>query len=163
MDPGALRRPEDGSQVVGIGDLVAHHHKGGLSPLLRPGQNVLQLAVFPHGRLGDDPLVGAGDAHGVQLPPVALRHHDAPLPGFSQDPGQGPVRVSPGHEQLVDGPSGPEGLLHRVAALDQVLPVPKVCSLLVDSIHKTSRLRMHTVLVIISQPAPDIKRILQGF
>ena len=30
----------------------------------------------------NDPLVGVGDAHGVQLPAVALRDHDAPVPGF---------------------------------------------------------------------------------
>ena len=121
MGTGALSGADDGPQIVGVADLVADNDKGRLLPLLRQGQNIADLAVFPHAGQGDDPLVRVGLTHKVQLAPVGLHHYNALLPGLGSNVPQGLVHIAPGDEDFVDGPAGPQGLNDRVAAFYQIV------------------------------------------
>ena len=121
MSPGALSGPDDGPQVVGVGDLVAHHQQGGLA--LVPGglKDALHTDVLPDRRQGDDALVGMGAAHGVQLPPVRLHHHHARRPGFGGNMSQGLVRLSLLEVNFVNRLPCPQGLNDGVAPLDDAV------------------------------------------
>ena len=77
--------------------------------------------VAAQGADGDDALVRLGDAHGVQLAPVAVRDRDAALPREARDVAQRPVGLAAGDVELVDGPPGAQGLQYRVAALYYVV------------------------------------------
>ena len=118
VGPGALGGADHRPQVVGVGELVAHHHQRGLPLLPGGGQDVVHAGVLPDGGLGDDPLVGVGAAHGVQLAPVGVHHHDALFPGGGGDVAQGGVRVPTGKEDFINGNSGPKRLDDGVPALD---------------------------------------------
>ena len=118
--PGALGGAEDGPQIVGVGDLVAHHQQGRLPLGGGAVQNALDADVFPDGGQGDDSLVGVGAAHGVQLPPVGLHHNDPGVPREAML-AQGLVRLALGQVNFVDGRSGPQGLDHGVPALDDAV------------------------------------------
>ena len=94
MSAGAISRPDDGAQIVGVGDLVAHHDQGRL--VLGGGicQNIVYTDVLPHRCQSDDALMGVGAAHAVQLPPVGLHHHDARRPGLGGDVAQGGIGLT---------------------------------------------------------------------
>ena len=142
---GALGRADDGPQVVGVADLIADDDEGRLLPLLRQGQNIADLAVFPHTGQGNDPLVGMGLAHKVQLAPVGLHHHNALLPGLGGDVPQGLVHIALGDEDFVNGPAGPQGLNDRVAAFYNI-----VFDLVISFYHVYCKL--HFAVSIIYQP-----------
>ena len=114
---GALGTADDSPQVPGVLDAVTDHHEGVLAQFLRPGQDVLQGTVCPGGGHGDHALMGAGDAHGVQLPPVTLRHHRPGAFGAGGDKSQGLVGAAPDEEYLVDGAAGADGLGDSVFSL----------------------------------------------
>ena len=121
MGSGAVGRPDDGAQVVGVGNLVAHHQQGLFVLRRRVRQNVLHTDVLPHRRQGDDALVGVGAAHVVQLPPVGLHHHDARRPGLGGDVAQSLVHLTLLDENFIDAGLRPQGFDHRVAALDEAI------------------------------------------
>ena len=121
MGPGTLGGAEDGPQIVGVGDLVAHHQQRRLPLGGGAVQNALDADVFPDGGQGDDSLVGVGAAHGVQLPPVGLHHNNPGVPGPGGNVAQGLVRLALGQVNFVDGRSGPQGLDHGVPALDEAV------------------------------------------
>ena len=115
---GALGGTDDGAQVMGVGDLVAHHDQG-LFILLRGfGKDVLHAHILPHGGKGDDALMGVGAAHAVQLALVGVHHHDARGTGFGGDVAQGFIRLTLLDEDLVDILTGPQSFDDGVAALD---------------------------------------------
>ena len=121
MSPGALGGADNSPQVVGVGNFVANHHQGRFPPVRSLLQDVLHRGVPLGGSYGDDALMAAGFAHGVQLPPVRLHHHDPRPLRLGDDAAQGVVRLPPGDVQLIHGGSGPQGLGDRVAALDELL------------------------------------------
>ena len=118
---GALGGADDCPQVVGVGELVTDHDEG-LLPLV-PGdlEDVLHRDVLPDGGHGDDPLVGVGAAHLIQLVLVGVGHHDALLPGGGGDVAQGGIHLALHNKDLVDVGPGPEGFDDRVAALDDAV------------------------------------------
>ena len=121
MGPGALGGAEDSTQVVGVGDFVAHHQQRRL-PLFFGGiQQGLHGHIFPHSRQGDDPLVGVGTAHAIQLAPVGLHHHDALFPGPGGNMAQGLVCLALGQVDFVDVLPGAQSLDHGVAALNDAV------------------------------------------
>ena len=127
---------------MGVGELVADHQQGGL-PFVPGGlEDVLHRGVGPDRGHGDDPLVGVGAAHAVQLPLVRVGHHDALAAGGGGDVTQGGVHLSLHNENFVDLGAGPQGLDHRVAALDDsvgrgLVPCPVRAGLVVFVLHKT--------------------------
>ena len=121
VGPGALRRADDGPQVVGVAELVADHQQGGLPPGLRRAENVLHRGVFPDGTEGDDALVGVGAAHGVQLPPVRFHHHGPGGAGLGGDVAQGLVRLALLQVDFINGRPGPQGLDDGVPPLDDAV------------------------------------------
>ena len=121
MGPGALRRADYRTQVVGVAELVAYHDQGGLPPVPGGAENVVHAGVLPHGGHGDDALVALGAAHAVQLAPVRLSDHDTLVPGGGGDVAQGGVGLPPGDVDFVDGRPGPEGFDNGVAALDEAV------------------------------------------
>ena len=127
VGPGALRRADHRTQIVGVGQLVAHHDQGRLPLFPGNGQDVLHRGVCPHRRHGDDPLVGVGQAHGVQLAPVGLHHHDALAPRRGGNVAQGGVGLPLGNIDFIHRCARPQSLQHRIAALDDpvgfLLPV----------------------------------------
>ena len=71
--PGALGGPDDRPQVVGVGQLVADDDQGRFPLFLgSPARMSSTVGVFPNGGHGDNPLMGVGTAHVVQLPPVGV-------------------------------------------------------------------------------------------
>ena len=107
MGSGGLGGTDDSAQVVGVAELVAHHHQGGL-PLVPGGlEDVGHTGVLPHRRHGDDALVGVGDAHGVQLAAVGFHHHNALTPGGGGDVAQGGVGFTLGDIDFIHGGAGP--------------------------------------------------------
>ena len=121
MGPGALGGAQDRAQVVGVGDLVAHHQQRCLALLRGGGQNAVHRHILPHGGQGDHALVGVGAAHAVQLPPVGVHHHDAGVPGLGGDMPQRLVRLALGDVNFVDGRSCPQRLDDGVAALNDAV------------------------------------------
>ena len=121
MGAGALGGAEDGAQIVGVGDLIAHHQQGRFPPLCCRGEDALHRDVLPHGGQSDDALMGVGAGNAVQLAAVGLHHHDARVPGPGGDVAQGLVRLALGNVDLVDGGAHPQGFDHRVAALDDAV------------------------------------------
>ncbi len=121
MGAGAVGRPDDGAQIVGVGDLVAHHDQGRL--VLGGGicQNIVYTDVLPHRCQSDDALMGVGAAHAVQLPPVGLHHHDARRPGLGGDVAQSLVHLTLLDENFVDAGLRPQGFDHRVAAFNEAI------------------------------------------
>ena len=121
VSAGAISRPDDGAQIVGVGDLVAHHDQGRL--VLGGGicQNIVYTDVLPHRCQSDDALMGVGAAHAVQLPPVGLHHHDARRPGLGGDVAQGLVHLTLLDENFVDAGLRPQGFDHRVAAFNEAV------------------------------------------
>ena len=148
MGSGAFGGADHGPQVVGVGKLVADHDEGGLT--LFPGgiENIVHGGVFPNGGNGDDPLMGVGDGHSVQLPPVAVHDGDALFPGLGGDVAQSGIGLPLGDIYLVNGGARPEGLDDGVAAFDDavglllaVLPIV----LLVHIRHSLPFFRIETV------------------
>ena len=121
VGPGGVGGADHRTQVVGVGDLVAHHQQGGLA--LVPGglKDALHTDVLPDRCQGDDALVGMGAAHGVQLPPVRLHHHHARRPGFGGNMSQGLVRLSLLEVNFVNRLPCPQGLNDGVAPLDDAV------------------------------------------
>ena len=118
---GALGSADDCAQVVGIRDLIADHQQGVLPLVGSALEDTLHADVLPHGGQGDDPLVGVGAAHAVQLTLVRLHHHDARSPGLGGDVSQGLVRLPLLEVDLVDGLPCPQGLDDGVAAFDDAV------------------------------------------
>ena len=121
---------------------------------------LLHRGVFPHGRQGDDPLVGMGAAHGVQLPPVGVHHHDARGAGLGGDVPQRLIRLALGDVDLVDGRLRPQGLDDRVAALDDAVRLgvgqrPSVLGVLYLS--HGAYLAIHIIVTSIPHPFVNIK------
>ena len=121
MSPGALRRAEDGTQVMRVGDLVAHHQQGRFALFRSSGEHGLHAHILPDGGQGDDALMGVGAGHIVQFPPIRLHHHDACLPGPGGDVAQGLVRLPLGQVDFVDGGVGAQRLNDGIAALDDAV------------------------------------------
>ena len=121
MGPGALRRADDGPQVMGVRQLVADHQQGGLPLVRRRLENVLHAGVLPDGAEGNDPLVGVGAAHGVQLPLVRLHHHRPGGAGLGGDMAQGLVRFALLEVDFINGRPGPQGLDDGVPALNDAV------------------------------------------
>ena len=121
MGPGGVGGADHRTQVVGVGELVAHHDEGGLA--LFPGgvENVVHGGVLPHSGQGDDPLVGVGAAHAVQLAPVGVHYHDALFPGGGGDVAQGGVSLALHQKDLINGDAGAQGFDDRVAAFDDAV------------------------------------------
>ena len=121
MGAGAVGRPNNRAQIMGIGDLIAHDDQGLFVLCRRVRQNILHADVLPHRRQGDDPLMGMGAAHAVQLPPVGFHHDDARRAGLGSDMSQSLVRFPLLDENLIDAGFRPQGLDHRVAAFDEAV------------------------------------------
>ena len=160
MGPGTLGGTQDRTQVVGVGYLVAHHQQRRLALGGGGLQDLLHRGVFPHGRQSDDPLVGMGAAHGVQLPPVGIHHHDARGAGLGGDVSQRLVRLALGDVDLVDGRLRPQGLDDRVAALDDAVRLgvgqrPSVLGVLYLS--HGAYLAIHIIVISIPHPFVNIK------
>ena len=62
-----------------------------------------------------------GKAHGVQLPPIRLHHHSSRFFCVGGDAAEGPVCLSLGKIDLVDGRSGTEGLCYGVAPFNDAV------------------------------------------
>ena len=160
MGAGALGGTQDRAQVVGIGYLVAHHQQRRLAPGGGRLQDLLHRGVFPHGRQSDDPLVGMGAAHGVQLPPVGVHHHDARGAGLGGDVPQRLVRLALGDVDLVDGRLRPQGLDDRVAALDDAVRLgvgQRPSALGVLYLSHGVYLTIHIIVISIPHPFVNIK------
>ena len=117
----ALGGADDRAQIVGIGQLVAHHDEGSLSLFAGGVEDVLHAGVLPHGGHGDDALVGVGAAHEVQLAPVGLHHHHVLGAGLGGNVAQSGVGLALGQIDFVDGDPGAQGLDHRVAAFNDAV------------------------------------------
>ena len=121
MGTGALGAPHNGTQIVGIAQLVADDDQRVLAPGGGLLQNVIDGEIVVGGSQGNHPLMGAGEGHLIQLAPVN-RHDDGT--GFlclGSKPLQSTVGITIGDEDLVDGASGPECLGQGIAALKLVL------------------------------------------
>ena len=121
MGTGGVGGADDRPQIVWVAELVADHDEGGLTPLPGNIQDVVHSGIFPHGGQGDDPLVGMGAAHAVQLPAVGVHYHNALLPGGGGDVSQGGICVPLHEKDLVDGYAGPQGLGDRIAAFNDAV------------------------------------------
>ena len=121
MGAGAFGAADYGAEVVRVGNLVADDDEGLLAALGGDVEDVVDAGVLAHGADGDDALVGVGDAHGVELAPVAVGDGDAAVAGQTGDVSEGAVGLAAGDVYFVDGAPGAERLLHRVAALDDVV------------------------------------------
>ena len=88
---------------MGIGELVAENQQRGFAPVRGPLEHLLHGGVAVGGGQGDDALVRAGGAHLVQPAPVHLHHRGSGLPGQRRQPGQRPVGIARGDEDLVQG------------------------------------------------------------
>ena len=117
----ALRRPDDRTQVVGVGQLVTKDDQGCFPPFLCPLEDVLDGGVFPNGGHGDDALMGVGAGHLVQLPPVGVDHHHAVGAGGVGDVTQGAVGVPLGQVDLINGGPGTQCLDDRVASFNDAI------------------------------------------
>ena len=60
-------------------------------------------------------------AHGVQLPPVRLHHHDARRPGLGGHVAQGAVRLPLLQVDLINGGSRPQSFDNGVASFDDAV------------------------------------------
>ena len=121
MGTGALRRPQDCAQIVGVGDLVTDHQQRRLSPVGGSLQDVLHRGVLPHGGKGDNALMGVGAGHTVQLPPVGIHHHDARRTRLGGDVSQRLIRLAPGDVNFIHGGAHPQCFDDRVAPLDNAV------------------------------------------
>ena len=121
MGAGALRRAQNGAQIVGVGNFVAHHQQRRLALFGGGVQQGLHGHILPHGRQGDDPLMGVGAAHAVQLAPVGLHHHDALFAGAGGDVAEGLVRFPLGQINFVNIFAGAQRLYDGVASLDDAV------------------------------------------
>ena len=117
MGTGTFRASHDRSQIVGIGKIVAQNQQGCFAPAFRLRENFVNGAVIPGRRLGDDPLMGVGEGHGVQLSPVHGNHDSARLLGQCRQALKPPVRLPVGNKDLINGPPAFQRLLQGVAAL----------------------------------------------
>ena len=95
MGPGALRRADDGAQVVGVLQLVAEDEEGGLAPLLGQLEQVLHRGVLLYGRHGHHPLVVGPAAEVVQLAGVGLFDGGAGRLGLGHQGRKGPRALAP--------------------------------------------------------------------
>ena len=120
MGPGHLGGTDDCSQIMGIGDAVAQHQPRVLPPLPGQSQHILHAAIGHSGTQGDDALMGAGDAHGIQLPAIDFLGGDTLLPGLGHQMAQG-ADGSLGKIDLVDFPAAAQGLGDGVAPLQHIL------------------------------------------
>ena len=101
-----------------IGGAAAHVL---VKPIRGEGEDILHLAVFPHGGERYHALVGLGAAHEIQLAAVGLDHHHALLARAGGDMPQGLVHIALGDEDLVDGAPGAQGLNDGVSPLNQLV------------------------------------------
>ena len=125
VGPGALRRTDDGPQVVGVREFVANHQQRRLSLVRRRLENILHRGVFPDRGQGDDALMGMGAAHGVQLPPVGLYHHRSGGASLGSDVPQCPVRLALLEVNFVDCHAGSQRLNDGVPALNHPVSLGK--------------------------------------
>ena len=119
--PAHSRRPDDRPQVVGVGQLVAEDDQGRFPLFLRSLEDVLDRGVFPNGGHGDNPLMGVGTGHLVQLPPVGVDHHHAVGSGSVGDVTQGAVCISLGQINFINGGTGTQCLDDRVASFNDAI------------------------------------------
>ena len=82
MGSGALGAAEDGPQIVRVGQLVANDNQGSFSTAGGLLQDIVNGVVHMGGCLGNHTLVGVGEGHGVQLPPVHRYYHRPGLLGL---------------------------------------------------------------------------------
>ena len=157
MGSGALGGAEDGPQIVGVGDLIADHQQRRLPLGGGSVQQALHRHILPHSGQRNDPLMGVGAAHIVQLPPVGLHHHDALSPCLGGDVAQGLVRLPLGQIDLIHGRSGPQGLDHGVAALDDAVRLCLRPSLFVVS-HRNFPRNAYIIGFSIPYSGREIKR-----
>lgn len=113
---GGFGGTDDRAEVVRVLDAVADDDERGLTALLRDTENVVERYIFLCGGLRDDALMGAGDAHVVELAAVAGHGRDAALFRLG-----GNVRevCALGEEDLVHRAARAQGFEDGVAALDQ--------------------------------------------
>ena len=104
--------------------------------------------------------MGVGQAHGVQLAPVGLHHHDAGGAGFGGDVPQRLIRLALGDVNFIDSRLRPQGLDDRVAALDDAVRLgvgqrPSVLGVLYLS--HGAYLAIHIIVISIPHPFVNIK------
>ena len=118
---GALRRADDGPEVVAVGNLVTDDQERVLPAGGGKTEHVLDIGVIAHCADGDGPLMGVRPAHGIQLAPVAFDNADAPFAGQRRKIAQVPVALPRGKKKLVNRPPGAKRLGDRIAAFDLIL------------------------------------------
>lgn len=84
-------------------------------------EDVLDRGVFPNGGHGDNPLMGVGTGHLVQLPPVGVDHHHTVGSGSVGDVTQGAVCISLGQINFINGGTGTQCLDDRVASFNDAI------------------------------------------
>ena len=77
MGARAFGAPEDGTQIVGVGQLVADDDQGRFPTGRGFLQDVVNGKIGVGGGQSDHTLMGMGEGHGVQLPPVNADHNCA--------------------------------------------------------------------------------------
>lgn len=100
--------PDDGAQVVGIGNPVQQNQEGRFAPLLGQGQHVLHRGVLIRRGKGQQPLMMGGD--GIQAGLVHLLDGHMGFPGHVHDFPGGAGEVAPLHQQLFNVPASLQGL-----------------------------------------------------
>ena len=79
MGARAFGAPEDGTQIVGVGQLVADDDQGRFPTGRGFLQNVVNGKIGVGGGQSDHALMGMGEGHGVQLPPERFLKGVAPF------------------------------------------------------------------------------------
>ena len=121
MGTGDLGGADDGTQVVGIGDLVCNDDKERLIPGLCV--NILHGGVVGSAGDGDHALVVLVAAHAVQLGAAGLLDRDPLFLGHGQDPDDAALGLAAGDQDALHRAAALEQLDHTVAANDDILPL----------------------------------------
>ena len=105
MGSGTFGAAEDGAQIMGVGELIAHDDQRCLPPGSGLLQDVVNGIIDVGGSQSDHALVSVGEGHGIQLPPVHRHHHGSRLLGLSGQALQAPVNVTGGNKHLINSPT----------------------------------------------------------
>ena len=112
---------QDRAQVMRILHLVKNHQKRLLALGLRQLQHALPLHVFLGGRLGRQTLMQSIPAQMVQKGPVHVFKRDIGLMAKGRRFRSDPVLAFLREPHPGNGPALPQGLQHRISAVNQIL------------------------------------------
>ena len=116
----ALRRADDGAEVMRVRQIVAQDDEGRFSPAFRVFEDLIDRGVGVGRDHGDDALMRAGGGELIELAPVGLDDGSSSLLRHGGEAGKGAVGLAGGDIELVDRAAGSERFLHGVAALEHI-------------------------------------------